>query len=775
MEQEELGGRAWERKEHIELIEDDGKRILMVNNQPYMCWMAEDKLSARIAIAQIFELGMASAEELSKVFDTTIKSIHNYVRSFGEEGAHGLIRKKRGPKGSWKLGPQAKSKILFIALNEGILEYEEIQKKLAEWDMHISIPSIRQVLLENGIIKDRGVPDPKVQQEELFNFQDKEQIYLDFGKTGTPADTTPEKIVENKEERSVDVGELGSFSGRNKNNRSYYSQAQRIYLDQLEQGGYNAYAGGLLFVPLLEKYTFLPPLGRIIKIATHEGYSLEELCLTLFYFDSFGFRSMEDFKRVYPEEFGVLIGRSFSPSRFTLRRFLHKARELKKGEELIDEFAHEYLKSGIARFRVLYIDGHFLPYYGMFPITKGWHGVRRIPMKGSYNFLGVDENFTPWIFLVRSSSEDLLQKIPEIIVKAKAAAFRAGVNQEQLEGLVVIFDREGYSAELYRFLDGRDKEDKKHRAIFISWAKYADKWVYDIPDEKFEHSVIVTYDIQEVEEVKYFETKRMMSKYGNIRSIVIEGDKDRKRSAIYTNGDEDEIDSDTVIQLICRRWGEENKIKELMIKHLINYTPGYVKEHMVEQPLVDNPEVKKLKKEKAKMTSELHKLKVNLTDKLLAESNDGMNWEKVKKNQIDLLADIVKGNNEIFFLDQELDKLPKKVPFDRAHGGKKLLNLNFEKKRFLDCIKVFSCNMQWQMCKILLNYYDKRKEIMPVLAMILNRGGYIKLEHGILKVRLRGFKNQEIDYAARRLCGELNLTNPHTLDRFRLPITYEIR
>ncbi len=60
------------------------------------------------------------------------------------------------------------------------------------------------------------------------------------------------------------------------------------------------------------------------------------------------------------------------------------------------------------------------------------------------------------------------------------------MDQEKLEGLVVVFDREGYSAELYRFLDGRDKEDKKRRAIFISWAKYADKWVYDIPDEKFD-------------------------------------------------------------------------------------------------------------------------------------------------------------------------------------------------------------------------------------------------------------------------------------------------
>jgi len=85
----------------------------------------------------------------------------------------------------------------------------------------------------------------------------------------------------------------------------YYSPAQRVYLDQLEQGDYNAYAGGLLFTPLLKRYHFLPTLGEVIKIPTYEGYSLEELVLTLFYLDVFGFRSMEDFKRAYREEFGV--------------------------------------------------------------------------------------------------------------------------------------------------------------------------------------------------------------------------------------------------------------------------------------------------------------------------------------------------------------------------------------------------------------------------------------------------------------------------------------
>jgi hypothetical protein len=86
---------------------------------------------------------------------------------------------------------------------------------------------------------------------------------------------------------------------------------------------------------------------------------------------------MEDFKKVYREEYGVLIGRSSSPSHFTLRRFLHRIRELNKSEELIEEYAFEYLKSGIARWGVLYIDGHFLPYYGKYTITKGWHGCEK--------------------------------------------------------------------------------------------------------------------------------------------------------------------------------------------------------------------------------------------------------------------------------------------------------------------------------------------------------------------------------------------------------------
>jgi len=489
--------------------------------------------------------------------------------------------------------------------------------------------------------------------------------------------------------------------------------------------------------------------------------------------DVFGFRSLEDFKRAYPEEFGVLVGRAQSPSLFTLRRFLHKVRKLGKGEAWIDELAVSCLQSGLATWGVMYIDGHFMPYYGVNPISKGWHGVRQIPMKGSYNFLAVDERFSPWLFLIRSASEDLLQKIPELIEKAKRLGEKAGVSRERLDQLIVLFDREGYSAELYRYLDGRDQGEGKRRALFISWAKYADKWVNDFPEAAFSQVAHVTYQIQEAEDIHYLETTRSMSKYGKIRAVVIQSGGNKQRAAIYTNGTADELGAPRLVQLICHRWGEENVIKELLHKHLINYTPGYLSEELEQQPLVDNPKVTELKKKRAGLVSELNRLKIELADHVLQQAGDQR--RRPPRSQAEVLASITVAESAKLLTDQELDPLPREISFAAAHDGEKLRQLDYEKKRFLDGIKVFVYNLKAEMCRMLLPHYDRQKELLPALSMIVERAGYVKLEAGRLRVTLRRFKDREIDYAARHLCEDLNRLRPITLDRFQFPIHYQVQ
>jgi hypothetical protein len=194
---------------------------------------------------------------------------------------------------------------------------------------------------------------------------------------------------------------------------------------------------------------------------------------------------------------------------------------------------------------------------------------------------------------------------------------------------------------------------------------------------------------------------------------------------------------------------------------------------LVLRPLVDNPEIKQLKKEKAGKATELHNLKLQLADWILKQP-DKTAFEDLKKTKIQLLADIAKADNEILLLKQQIDKTPTKLRFDQVHDGEKLLKLNYEKKRFLDCIKVFVYNMEKKMSGLLLNHYDKQKEVLPALSMIVGRGGHVKLEAGQLRVQLRRFMNSEIDYAARHICEDLNRMNPVTLDKHRLPIRYEV-
>jgi transposase len=472
MHEENFAG--WQPEKTIKLVACEGITGVLVKGQPYMNWESGDEGSVRMAIVQLYECGLGTQEELAQVFGRHVNSVQRYITDFAGEGMRGLMAERSGPKGHWKIRAELRGKILLIVLREGIGKLEAIKQRLAEaWNEVVSVPTIQQVLAENGLSEQRARDGGGgVVQGELFGIENERQLLLSLDGAGEePAKGVVAKSGQEKEngigKGNATGGEVGAWDWGRESRRNY-SPAQRVYLDQLEQGDFNAYAGGLLFMPLLERYNFLPTLRKVITIRTWEGYSLEELGLTLFYLDVFGFRSMEDFKRAYPEEFGVLMERAQSPSLFTLRRFLHKVRKLEKGEELIEEFALSYLKSGMAAWGVMYIDGHFMPYYGQNPISKGWHGVRQMPMKGSYNFLAVDEGFTPWLFLIRSSSEDLLQKIPELIEKAKGIGEKAGVSRERLEHLIVLFDREGYSAQLYRYLEGKDQGEGKRRALFIT-------------------------------------------------------------------------------------------------------------------------------------------------------------------------------------------------------------------------------------------------------------------------------------------------------------------
>ena len=131
-------------------MNDQHRKVLMVEGRPYMQWALDDDLAKRIAVVQLHELNLASQEEIAVAFGISSKSVYKYLKRFSARGSVGLAGGKKGPKRRWKINAGLRGKILYAFLKEGILENEQIKERLESWGEKIGISSIRHVLLKTG-------------------------------------------------------------------------------------------------------------------------------------------------------------------------------------------------------------------------------------------------------------------------------------------------------------------------------------------------------------------------------------------------------------------------------------------------------------------------------------------------------------------------------------------------------------------------------------------------------------------------------------------------
>jgi len=98
MESAMLGGSgSWK---NIQIMECEGMNRLFVKGQPYMSWRIGDEVAKRMAIVQLYDLGLGTQEELAESFEVHVNTVFKYVTRFKEEGTKGLKDELRGQKKS---------------------------------------------------------------------------------------------------------------------------------------------------------------------------------------------------------------------------------------------------------------------------------------------------------------------------------------------------------------------------------------------------------------------------------------------------------------------------------------------------------------------------------------------------------------------------------------------------------------------------------------------------------------------------------------------------
>ncbi|MEA2108504.1 MAG: helix-turn-helix domain-containing protein, partial [Pseudomonadota bacterium] len=283
----------------------------------------------RLAVELIME-GQITKSKLAKALRVSRQSIDNWEKTFFKSGFEGLVNSY---KGSVDKGRADKADKLPTGNKARQLEYERRQKRqfLQEQQLRISFePSEKATQQEQeGTVDSGAEAEPK-----LIDFKDIEQA---------PA----------------------------------YQEAQ---LPELFEETYdfkeNRYAGSFIYWGIFQNAFNV--MGLCQRIIGH--YSVVIYLFAMMMVNGFG--SIEKLKTVYKREFGNLAGIRQLLSKPNIWKLVHNLCRLGRSGELIEKFFHEQAKKSLVALYWLYIDGHFVPYYGKNTVHSGFYMQRGQAMPG---------------------------------------------------------------------------------------------------------------------------------------------------------------------------------------------------------------------------------------------------------------------------------------------------------------------------------------------------------------------------------------------------------
>jgi hypothetical protein len=537
---------------------------------------------------------------------------------------------------------------------------------------------------------------------------------------------------------------------------------QRL-ITRLQRGERCHFAGGLMHHLFLNEIGFNDLLSKF-PANCDTTYKPCDILLTLYYSAALGIPSIEALKLFNASEIGVLIGMNRIPDKDVIRAHLGQLASHNLSTDLVDDFARRLLLQEKIDPGVFFIDGHFLPYYGLNVIAKGYYTVRRLAMRGNELYAVTDIQGRPLFFITESNEIDFRPIISRCAGKLK----EFGIARPML-----VFDRGGYGIHFFKELG--------ETADFVTWAKYISSKSLDrIPDESFiagirfqDKKFLVAEEMRIVSESVQTAKKNSRSNPASLqlRLVVLKDVKTGKRIGIYT-GNTSKPCYD-IAWYMLQRWGDsENFFKEMMNRFNLDYHPGYDIRELEKQPLVDNPDIALIKKAVRTLKNEVVELEKDI---LAAEARLGKRKDKRLVKKIAELTSLSKNKkDDIEQFEKKVQALPDKVSILDILKGKPMKRCDLEKKRLYDLMQFMAFHSRERLVEIFRECYNDNRDIKKVLDMIAGKPGYVKLIGQTLVVLLDWIENKKHREAAQQLCCLLNQENIRLAGRLDVKLFFYI-
>jgi hypothetical protein len=540
-------------------------------------------------------------------------------------------------------------------------------------------------------------------------------------------------------------------------------ETEQRFITRLQKGQRCNFAGDLMHHLFLHEIGFNDLLSPF-PLSSGGTYQPCDIMLTLFHSATLGIPSIEALKLVNASELGILIGMNRAPEKEVIRAHLAQLASHNLSGDLIDEFAHRLLHLGRIDPEVFFIDGHFLPYYGLNVIAKGYYTVRRLAMRGNELYAVTDLQGRPLFFITESNEIDFRPIISRCADKLR----EFGIARP-----ILVFDRGGYGIHFFKELE--------RTADFVTWAKYvSDKSLECIPDESFtmgirfqDKNFLLAEEMRTVSESAQTAKKDGRSKPTStrLRLVVLKNADTGRRIGIYTNNTAKPCCD--IAWYMLQRWGDsENFFKEMIARFNLDYHPGYDIQELEKQPLVDNPDIILIKKAIRTLKKEVDELEKDLlvTEAKLIKRKDN----RLTKKSAELSRQSEEKKKDIEQFEKKKQELPEKVSIVDILKGKPMNRCDLEKKKLYDLMQFMAFHSRERLVEIFRECYEDKRDIKKVLDMITGKAGYVKLIGQTLVVLLDWIENKKHREAAEHLCRLLNQENIKLTGRLKVKLFFYI-
>ena len=697
-------------------IHFDNDRVVFFDPAgPIFSCRRNDHVSLRAGAVFSVQSGLAGLGAVAKALSVHRTTIYRAMRQFEESGVHGLAPKLRGPKGPHKLTAAVRRQA----------------RKLLDQGTSIRQTAERVGMSERGLRHaiDRGLLDAaaskRTETTAVRSEASSTEVALSGPRQRAFADQTSSMGVATRREADRILASVGLIDEASPE----FESAEAV------QG-----AGALLALPALLEEGLLEVGSAVYGSLRNGFFGLRSVLLTFAFMTLLRIRSLEQLTEHVPGELGFLLGLDRVPEVKTLRRKLRELGERKLADVFAQKFAERWASVEPCELAILYVDGHVRPYHGRkhdLPMLKATQLGRFMP--GTKDVYVNDQRSDPLLFVTAVANEGLLTTLDSVLLPE----IRRLVGPERR--VTVAFDREGWSPNLFL-------KWKREGFEVLTYRKgRKPRW----QERSFERVVGEVGD----EKVEYCLAERQVSLNNGfkVREIRRLNDNGHQVSVITTNNT---LPLLAVAHRMFSRWQQENFFRYMRHEFALDHLCTNAVEAADPKRLVRHPERVKLELERKAARAAKGRLLERRSNLAPGKTTQvGQRW--VGGEEIDQM--VQEYDAKLQRLIDRIERLPRRVPVGDVRPSNTIVQLERERKVFVDVIKLAAYRAETSLARHVARVFNRHdEEARKLLKTIFQATADVVPDrpNRRLTVRFHGLASPRATRALGALCEIVNQNAP---------------